>query len=309
MQIYREFRISVVALLVVILFAGCNSDIFVEQVTPSASEVTIDGDGGTCTVRFQPKGLKYISLDTYHTGIYYNKAGEEISEYSPASEVARINYTDNSVIFDVIIDDDKLTVTSTEQTYDISWQTGIQLDYGYTAEFIGIEILPGKPAELIQISYLMENMTVQSVAKTDYISANYHNGGASEVNVKVMPYIAQQASATLEPDDISFRYLHLDAPLPTCVDGMWIVGDKNYGFELGTKLYYFPELLDRHLEVPVTIPPYSDVKVTSVVLYSSLRVPFCAVFRNPVSGRERFTFGVCGVLEPVSYDIQITDVK
>lgn len=309
MQIYREFRISVVALLVVILFTGCNSDIFVEHVEPSEASISIVGDGGSCSLRFQPKGLKSIGLSTYYDGTYYNKAGDVIASDSPVDEIARINYTDNSVIFDVFIDGDKITISSTEQASGISWNGSIILDYGYTVQYIDFEILPGQPVELIEMSYLMDNKMVQDVANVDYKTANYSNNGGSEVNVMVMPYVSQQASVTFEPDDISFRYRHIDVPFPTFVDGEWKVGTKIYGTKLGVKSYYFPEGLDRKHEVSVTIPPYSNVKVSSMVSYSSLRVQFCAVFRNPVSGRENFTFGVCGVLEPVSYDIQITDVK
>ena len=85
---------------------SCNDDIFTDRTTPTQNEITIDGDGGSHTIKIQTKGLQWIGIDTYggNPGITcYDKTGSIIPPESPASETARINLTSPLAIFDIYI--------------------------------------------------------------------------------------------------------------------------------------------------------------------------------------------------------------
>lgn len=305
-------KYSLGLMLLPLAFASCNSDLFVEHVEPLESEVTLEGDGGIRTIRFQPKGLQRIYISHAVDGadvVYYDRAGAELSSGDPAADVARISYAGRLVMFEILIDGDHMTVNSIEAAGNQPWHAFIGLDYGYITELISIELLPGQPVEMVGMDYVMSDMSVQSVSKTDIKHTTYKNQGASEVKVEILPYIAQQARALFEPDDPWWRYIEVKAALPVCVDDRWRLSGREYDMALGSSTYYFPEGLDRTLSVSVVIPPYSEKTITTTVTYSSVRVPFFLTLRNPVSGRESIVFGVCGVIQPVSYEISVDDSK
>lgn len=84
------------ALPVLLLVAGCNDDVFLDEsyMPDNVVKYTIEGDGGETTFTIPTKGLERVSLDVFSESerncTYYNAAGDIVDRYSPASEVSRI---------------------------------------------------------------------------------------------------------------------------------------------------------------------------------------------------------------------------
>lgn len=305
---YSDFRLLFVGIFLLIVLSGCNSDIFVDRIDAVGQSIAIEGDGGHYTVKIQTKGLEWIDLVTsgYNDQVtYYTHDGEIAPSDAPFEDIALINYTNDWMIFDIVITDDLLTFTSTEQAYDKPWDVLVYLNYGHTSVDYNITVLPGRQAEVTSVSYAMENMTVQNNADVAVWRTHYYNNSPSELKVMAMPYSGAQVSALLEDPGIYYAFPPtVSIPLPEFCDGEWLIGDELHTLTLGSTLRYAPEQL-ADVSVPVSVQPYSKVEVACQVSYSSVKVPVFIHLLNPVSGRTRLCLFMCGVLAPVSYELKI----
>ncbi len=290
---------------------SCNDDIFTDRTTPTQNEITIDGDGGSHTIKIQTKGLQWIGIDTYggNPGITcYDKTGNIIPPESPASETARINLTSPLAIFDIYINGNKLTFHSTENVTNQSNHIAITLEYEHTLEFINVYASPGTPQQLSEFEYAMEQISVDNNAKTDISANTYTNKGGMPMRAELRPYIGQQAWVELEPEYSFANYINISVPLPTHSDGKWILSDEKQ-IMTASKRYYMPDAVDRMFKVPIEVPPYSTITATCRITYSKAVVPFKMTIINPVSGRQFTTRGTCTATEPVNYDISLQNTK
>jgi len=283
------------------IFTACNNDIFVDDPTPSVTEMVIEGDGGESTVTFQPKGLKWIGFDVIGAtiGTYYNSNGDQIPSDSPADQVARIKFENIQISLDIYINGNRLTVKCTEHMSVSDWNTYLRLDYGYTTIFIGLKVLAGMPGDIIAIEYdrdisITEEIPFQKI---------FHNKGPAMISLEIQPYLTTQANVIVEPEASWARYADVEIPLPTYVNGRWELGEKKK-IQLATNNYYYPSSIDRMMKVPVDIPPYSEMKYH--VTFSTIVMHGNMTFRSP-TGREFNAPFKCTATEPISYEVFINE--
>lgn len=158
-------------ILLALVLAGCNSDVFLEEADiPESQSVTIDGDGGEATFTIPLKGLVYFGPDlmssSVHYCTYYNAAGEQIESNAPASEVARIVYETDFMKYELLRDGSRLTIRSVCRTRQYDDNLSVRLEYTYGVRFIGVTILPGKPLKLLEVAY-PDGLTVDNRAEGD----------------------------------------------------------------------------------------------------------------------------------------------
>jgi len=297
------------SLVLLISAVSCNGDLFVDDKTPLETSFTIEGDGGSCVARFQPEGLLGVFINNgYGADVsYYGRDGNQIPQDSPVSEIARINYTTMRRIVDVYIDGDKMTVHSTENASTFPADFVVRLDYGYTTEFIEVEVLPGKPMEITSVSYIMNQLQVNDNAEVRHSTIHYNNGGSLPARIYVKPYQAAQGycELTTDRDYGVWEYTEGHGELLTFINGSWTAWMPEWPIRLNSKMGYFPVGIDRQTSVPVDIPPHSSADVVCSVRYAAAKVPCHVLFRNPESGRETFILASCVVLEPADYEIEI----
>ena len=294
------------------ILSACNNDIFVEDTRPSEKEIVLEGDGGIHTLTIQEKGLQKIALDIYGNSnnsiTYYDKNGNIIPPETPVSEIARINYTNIYIIFDILLEGNSMTLHCTELTAGNEWDVPIILDYGYCLEYINVKIQTGRPMELLRIDYDMAQSEVSEKIKDD-AGTVYINNSEQVLKVGVRPYMTQQASSVLAPEYSWAKYINVETIMPVYAGDKWVLSESAIAAMTAETRYYFPESIDRLMTVPLEIPAHSATRVTCSITYSNIKVPFYATFINPVSQREFHTSGTYIASEPVDYKIHIENVN
>jgi len=308
--LFFHMRIKVLLFIILAVSAvACNDDIFVKPTAPSSTDVTIDGDGGECTVTFQPEALQSISIDNFSSsyGITcYNSNGDVIPVDSPASEIARMNYTTMSIILDIFKAGDKLTFHCTENTVQTNYiQFYIRLNYGFAVELVSLVVLPGRPMELVEISYDMQNMREEGPEMKETHRMRYENNSSSAWIVDVWPYLNANATALLESSDSWAKWIDVEVNLPTRINGRWELSSEKTAVCTNTGYSYFPAGIDQLFSTSVDIPAKSVTTLTCGVNFYSVYVPYSMLFRNPVTGREAISTGICNVTEPADYEIEL----
>lgn len=293
---------------------SCNNDIFIDDITPGETEVTIDGDGGTASVRFEPKALQHISIDTYGSPsdiTYYDHSGNIIESDSPVSDVARINYTGRSFIFDIYIKKDILTFISTERAGGSSSMiVPVRLDYGFTVEFIDVYVTPGQPAEISHFSYDMSDLRAIPLTEIKRSATTFTNSSGTDAIYGEMPFINLRGTVDFTPQQSWLNGYNIEVPYPVMNDdASWSISTEKTDIRIGTTMKYIPDYLDRTLRINYTVPDGATVRFTCEVPFTGAEVPFTVTVRNPVSGREFYGEGMCRVSQPVEeYNIVCENV-
>ena len=289
--------------------AACNNDIFVEDSSPSANEVVIDGDGGIATVTYKEKDLKHIdigsSTDAGNSYIeYYNKTGEKVDGTWPSADLSLIHYESMWITFDVAIKDNVLSLYSTENSSETEQEIFVSLDYGYVVETINVTLLPGEPMRMTSLVFVDNRLDVIPISKIESEAQTMRNNSQVTQHLEFKPYRDKKGVALLDPEDFWANHLEVEVALPAYTDGKWVIeGGERCWMRLGERLTYMPKHTPKDLTVSVEVPPYTTVRAVCGVEYSSATVPFFVHFINPVSGRGYMESGVCTVSEPVGYRI------
>ena len=289
------------------LLAACNNDIFIDGEVPESVTVEIEGDGGTVEVPIVRKGLMSIVFDDVSDPdkfvTTYGHSGTVIPNESSLDEIARINFTSRYLIFDIYVEGDRLRLHSTECTGYIG-STTLRLDYGYDSAFITVRIAPGREPELAFFAYDMTRLDDPGPRIHETFSLSYNNEGPLPSSVTVWPYLNSFCRVTLEPVETWFDYLTIGVPLPLYSETAgWQVSDKVYAVKTGTNFDFSLPGIDRMLHIDGTVPALSQGSVRSFVESRWATVPFTMTIRNPVSGREYDSEGICTVKQPLSYEV------
>lgn len=301
-------RLIYLALLLIVtslLLPSCNDEIFVDGQMPSETEIVLDGDDSSHSISFSTKGLQHITFDLTNEYLltYYDKDGETIPPKSQVSDIARINYTTNLTMLDVTIDDGLMTFHCTEHSDSSPLSLSLRLDYEYISTFIILQILPGQPIEFVSLNYAINQGETTSYSKKSTIHCD--NGSEHATTIEVQPFLWHQAYIIFVPDENWAKYLSASVCHPTFSNETWIISDKEKTIKFGTNECYTPFGIDRMLTTSVDIPPRSVVDVVCEVFYSSIKIPYHATFRNPVSKRQHISTGTCYVTEPTTYQIHL----
>lgn len=301
-----------VSIITTVVLSGCNDDIFVEETTPSAFSVELEGDGGLASVRFQPKGLQTMGISLLSgtpTVAYYGKDGNQLPRESPASEIRRITCTTRWSAMDITIDGDRLLFRSVENASGQGIDVLLTLDYGYASEEIAIREAPGEPVQIGPVTYDASMMRVSDggvLRRTE----SFTNNSPIYQTLLLRPYYVVPCNFRLVPDVKWATNIEVQAVLPTLSDGVWQIPDApTRPILLNVREEFTPSWLDTGLELPFDTPPHTTLRVGYSVNYSTVNVPFSVTFTLPVSGTEYVVGGTCTLLAPVSYEITSTDVS
>lgn len=301
MRIYLALLLIVTSL----LLPSCNNEIFVDNQIPQETEIVLDGDNSRHSISFDTKGLQHITFDLTAENLltYYDKDGDIIPSKSQASDIARINYTTNLTMLDITINDGRMTLHCTEHSDFSPLSLTLRLEYEYITTFIILHILPGEPFEFVGLNYAIDHSETTSYSKKSTI----HSANESEhtMTIEVQPFLPHQASIIFVPNDNWAKYLSASVCHPTFSDETWIISDKEKTIKFNTNEYYTPSGIDRKLTTMVDIPPRTVVDIVCEVFYSSIKIPYHAIFRNPISKRQHISTGTCYVSEPTTYQIHI----
>ena len=290
------------AAIAVMALASCNGDLFVPNVRPDKTQVSICGDGGRVTVGFHPAGLIGISLEGLYgkCGNYYDENGELISSQQCA---ARIDYETQWLMFGLRIDGDHLIFESVENASGDSHVFILRLEYEHVTECVELTVLPGALPRIVDVSY-DDSVVIEDDVKASAVYLSVDNQNDSPLTVPAMPYRLMPATAVVSPQEAWVSNRQVFMPLPEYSDGRWRLGEERL-IEIGVKYDYSPSSVDYDLVVPVEVPPYAHCEVITEVTYSVAAASGLLTFENPVSGRLNASLFTCRVMEPVDHDVYV----
>lgn len=278
-----------VSIITILSLSGCNDGIFVEDTTPSALYVELEGDGGTASVRFQPKGLQAMSISLLAGTpaiAYYGKDGNQLPRESPASEIHRITCTTRWSAMDITIDGDRLLFRSVENASGQEIDVLLTLDYGYASEEIAVRETPGETAQIGPVIYDASLMRVSDGGVLRRVVSDTNNTSTYQT-LLVRPYYVVPCNFRFVPDVRWAVNIEVQAVLPTLSDGVWQIPDvPERPVLLNVREEFTPTWLDMGLELRFDTPPHTTLCVGYSVHYSSVSIPFNVTFTLPVSGTE-----------------------
>lgn len=288
--------------------SGCNSDIFVKDIPDIESQVTVEGNNGSKTIKIQKKGLKYISLDnasdfyTYTT--CYNKNGEIISDQSTIDRIAKIVYSSPRFTFEAGIEGDNLKLTSLDNTYKDDLSIFLNLDYGYTSKLVTVTVKPGSPL-LTEIGYDMN--TAESFTENRSITPmRITNNGDKPVSMIIYPYKEAKSSALLKCDEYWTNSVSGIFDIPVYTGGKWDIDiTEKESMTIGYTHFYTSKYVDESEELRVEIPANSTTTVIMTFKYAKLNIRYIATLTQPNSELTTMISGECEVSQPVSYTYEI----
>lgn len=295
----------------VVFMTACSNDVFVDELDmPDEQTATVEGDGGHASFAVDMRGLDRISVDLYSDQqrniTYYNYSGEIIPRNSPASEVAKMVYDNSRVEFIITKEGDRLNFESVTNTVGTIRRT-IRLDYNYTVRLIEVEVLAGKPMQLLSIDYT-DGIKYDDRAETWTRKQTFTNNGHVAQQLKVMPYLGEQASILVEAD-YSQTWVNgeeFTIPVPVYTGGEWQMQPRQMSPGISYK-YYRPDMMD--VAVTYDVAPYASVRVVTDVTYAGATGRGTMRFVNPVTDRRIDVDFKCTSLYPVSYEIHLENAK
>ena len=274
---------------VLLICAGCNNDIFVDDPVPDEGmKATVEGDGGEAVFSIPTKDLCLVDVDVFSEQKinlhYYNAAGEAIGHDAPVHELSKIVFASDFLNYEVLLNwaKQQLTFKSICNPWSSHYNYSIRLEYTYGIRFIKVTILPGKPLELEHVDYF-DDLEINDIGDIHSEKSTFHNQGSIPQVFEVWPYLNELASILVEPRPNS-RWLYgesLDMPVPMYEGGEWVLKKKS-GIRGGIKYTY--EGPDRFTKVAVDVPANSSATVTTYVKYSKAVGRGVITYRNVITG-------------------------
>ncbi|MDE6497848.1 MAG: hypothetical protein K2L21_04210 [Muribaculaceae bacterium] len=290
---------------------SCNSDIFVDRPDiPETTTVSIEGDGGECTVDISSKELERLVLDitSDHSRFcsYYNHAGEIIDRNAPAADVSRIVYDDDFEQLVVERRGNKLDIHSVCNTSDHDIVREIRLEYPYGNRYVRINIGPGEPLVLEDVA-CPEELTDMSNSRKTVSRITVNNESPLPTTTVEWPYLNEVPTLLIEPHytDKWIEDKPLSIPVPVYGNGEWRLADM--GEMLPGHKYHIGGP-DRHTQVEITIPAESHVTVTTDVIYSTATTSGSLLFLNRILDRPIIAEYNVTSTYPTGYDIRIDEL-
>lgn len=306
---------NVLPLLILTLMTlqGCNSDIFVEPIPGLIDTIMLSGTGEERTFKIPTEGLAGVKFydDSQHphfvTTRYYDKAGDEIMQFSSIDDIAKITYGSPRFTIEFSINGDEVTIKALDNTYTSDINVTASLFYGYESRDIKIIVTPGAPMQITFFGYDIIN-PVSGTMTEDKDPAKYTNNTDKPQQMVIYPYMEVQSSIETASGDETWQNVITDeVKVPYFSDGEWIEDDSfKTMITIGTMSYYIAPNTPESEQAYVDVPPHTTVSTTMSITYATLDVAYLAEFTQPCSGLSWLGSGNCRIHQPISYELKVT---
>lgn len=300
----------IVLLCASVLLPGCNDDIFVDKIPGfEDSSVTLDGNGGSYVLSFQPKSALSIKFDnsfdyfTYTEN--YSADGERLGTDAPIADIAKIVYGSPRFTVEARIDGDKITIVALDNTYSDDLNLWLTIDYGYMARSLDVTVTPGKPMQIDYIYCDMERASSRfGTARLTPIRITNNSG--SDMAMDIYPFKELHSNVSLSNEEIWTTGISGISPIPYFYNDGWVSDDTNkVEITLGQQAYYYSEYTDLEAVERVEVPPHTTVTVDVTLTMAMFEARYLTTVTQPNSGHSWMIDGVCEVSQPFGYSVEI----
>jgi hypothetical protein len=229
----------VVYIFILMGLSGCNSDVFVEDFQPSVSDVTLEGNGDSVTIRFKSSNWDLLRVYDYYdnSSLYYSvydKDGNIVSQnQSPVLEGLGKIVCDDIIYKDKMVDfaierthPREVKITVNENMYSSLFQFCVTVSNEYETKKIYVSITPSDRYIFDRITYSLDaySYTDKQIEERKSIVVN-NRGDESIVTNYIFPFKDEHRQIQFTSNNPeAFNLLADSKPeveIPGIVDGLW----------------------------------------------------------------------------------------
>ncbi len=303
----HQYFLSVVSILCIILFVGCNNDIFVDKSElPEITYVQLDSDDDSVSLIIPVDGLQHVRIDNISSADtslkYYDANGHEIPAYSPFSEIYEILFDNVLCSYALAFSGDYMYFRNYYNCTGKESHFVVRLEYEYGDKVIDFCMAAGKKLEVLMAQYDSD------FERTSYVEEKHQtftvvNDSPLAQRCECYPYKDAYATALIEPKEAWAKYIELEMPLPILLGDEWWLQDGDF-YVTCNEPFNYPCAQNDKL-VMIEVPAHSKVKITLTVTYGKVFATGVIEFVNPVENYLLPTDFTCTAIYPLSYDIQV----
>lgn len=300
----------IVLLCAPVLLPGCNDDIFVDKIPEfEDSRVTLDGNGGSYVLSFQPKSALSIKFDnsfdyfTYTEN--YSADGERLGPDAPIADIAKIVYGSPRFTVEAHIEGDKINIVSLDNTYSEDLNMWLAIGYGYMACSLDVTITPGSPMHIDYLGYDMER-ALTAFRTSSLTPIHISNNSDRSVSMDVYPFKDSKSRFCVKNDDLWTLGISGLCSIPYYKNGEWLSDDTNIvKITMGQESYFYSEYTDLDAVYHVEVPPHSTVNVGVTLKLAVLKGRYLSTVTQPNSGLSWMFDGEFEVIQPIDYSVEV----
>lgn len=312
-----KFANYIYASLIALLAVGCNEGIFIDDIRPDISEVTLDGNGDRYVVSL-PYGHKFDNISIYTSSsvnlqcTLYDAYGNKVGWSSSGNGyrfhgLGRMEFHNDMLAFSLErTSSDALILNVDENAFPHEFECQVCLHSEHVGHYIDVSITPCDRYVLDDFSIAATLMDVSWTETEELLeSVGFDHRGSGAASMTLYPYREAQAEVQFE-----FFYCPIYTLFPEPVE---VEIPRDFGFDpqfVGDKvkispdLQILPSMVDPAMAVEAQATPqaYNEFKV--FVKYRKMSMWYRARMHNPSTGRERTAQDIVWIKEPVDYEVR-----
>lgn len=285
-------------ILILLALQSCNSDVFIEDIRPSESNIELDGNGESVTIRFGSSDWDIISGECSLTEALfqiYNAEGVNVGQIG----VPNLNGLGKLVLNDNQID---LTIERKHPK-----ELTIKVDESIMSSRFGLSILVGNEyeSEVIEITISQCDRYVFDDISYSLNAYSYNGNGSKEGEPIIVKNEASIPITTyLHPFSNEYREVEF---IPYSPQAFSLLENSNFVVDIptivdkylmmdGARASYSPvkqrlPLSFVNEEKKISIPAYANQRITPLLIYDWFETDFTIRAHHPKTNKQRTITG------------------
>lgn len=286
-------------LLFLLVFYGCNSDVFVDDFRSSDSELALDGNGDVETIRFASSNWDLLGIYAYDESNYYSCKIYDADGNLIATEqvpylkgLGKIVLDENLIGFTVDRSNSKeLKIIVDENARTTHFRFMIMVGNEYEFQEIYVDISPSDRYVLEHITYSLDAYSHEYRAERGMSTLKYNNSD-TPYSFLMFPYENVYSSVMFQSNmPEAFQLLgegNLIVEIPDMEDGRLVMNGKQAQYTYKEQTWPFPNTEQKE----VSVPPHVYQRITSLIEYDWFETEYTLYATHPKTGKRRVITGM-----------------
>lgn len=286
-------------LLILLVFYGCNGDVFVDDFRSSDSELTLDGNGDVETIRFASSNWDLLGMYVYDESYYYSCNIYDADGNLIATEqvpylkgLGKIVLDENLIGFTIDRSNSKeLKIIVGENARTTHFRFMIMVGNEYEFQEIYVEISPSDRYVFDHITYSLDAYSHEYRAERGMSTLKYNNSD-TPYSFIMFPYENVFCSVKFKSNmPEAFQLLgegNLAVEIPGMEDGRLVMNGKQVQYTYKEQAWPFPNTEQKE----VSVPPHVYQRITSLIEYDWFETEYTLYATHPKTGKQRVITGM-----------------
>ena len=282
-------------ILILLVFYGCNGDVFVDDFRSADSELTLDGNGDTKIIRFASSNWDVLGVYTYDEGFTYSYA-----VYDAGGDLITTDQFPNPR---------ELKIAVEENARSTHFQFKLTVSNEYESQEIYVDISPSDRYVIDHITYysLDEDSYEKRIeAKRSFVQPN---GWGIDYPCLLSPYENVYHEVMFRSDMPELFQLlgesNLTVEIPSVENGHLQMNGKQVRYTSKQQTLPFSNTE----QIEVSIPPYTTQRITVLIEYYWFETRYALYAVHPKTGKRRTINGTLQSKMPAAYYITRENIK